>query len=163
MKKECENLGPRLSAYLDGELSEEEQEKVKRHLETCYVCRQLISEPEETGGILKTALSPGPEPEVDLTGVWEEIQERAHFGPTIWQRIKKLFWKPSVWLPVSVATAAAVLLVFMFPMKRAQAPMELSRVESVYSRTGQVMLLQTAKSGQPLIWILPEAKKEVSS
>jgi hypothetical protein len=49
------------------------------------------------------------------------------------------------------------------PVPQEQVPMELSRVESVYSQTGSVMVLQTATRGQPLVWILPEAGKGVGS
>ncbi|MBU4426495.1 MAG: zf-HC2 domain-containing protein [Desulfobacterales bacterium] len=163
MEKTCESLGPRLSAYLDGELAEEERRKVKKHLETCQACRELVHELEETGTILKSALSSASESEVDLTGVWEEIEERTHFGPSLWQRMKKLVGKPVVWLPATVATAAVALLLFILPILKVQVPIELSRVESVYSRTGRVMVLQTPESGRPLIWILPEAGKGGSS
>jgi len=60
MKNECENLGPRLSAYLDGELPERERQELENHLGTCSVCRNLISVLEETGGILKSTLSSVP-------------------------------------------------------------------------------------------------------
>ena len=165
MEKTCENLGPRLSAYLDGELSEGEQKDLKKHLETCQTCRELVHELEEAGTILKNTLSSVSESEVDLTGVWEEIEEHTHFGPSLWQRMKKLVGEPVVWLPATVATAAAAaaLLLFMLPILKVQVPMELSRVESVYSRTGRVMVLQTPESGRPLIWILPEVGKGGSS
>lgn len=163
MEEICENLGARLSAYLDGELSEKEREEVKRHLETCQVCQELAQELEETGTILKKAHSSASELGVDLTGVWEEIEERAHFGPSLWQRIKKVVDRPVVWVPATFATATAALLVFMLPVLKQQVPMELSRVESVYSRTGNVMILKTAESGRPLIWILPAKGKGVSS
>ena len=163
MKNECEYLGPRLSAYLDGELSEKERQDVKMHLETCKVCNKMISELEEVGAIIKTTVSPELEPKVDLTGVWEEIEARADFGPGVWQKIRNLFGKPAVFWPAAVASAAAVLFVFMLPILRAPAPIEASRVEAIYSRTGQVMMLKTAVSGRPLIWILPGAEKEVGS
>ena len=163
MKSKCEHLVPQLSAYVDGELPDKEQVEVRKHLETCQTCRELVHELDETGAILKDALSRGAEPKVDLTGVWEEIEARADFGPSLWTRIKNLVERPVFWLPAAVATAAAVLLVFMLPFQKIQAPMELSRVESIYSQSGQVMVLQTAKSGQPIIWILPGPEKEVDS
>lgn len=163
MEEICENLGPRLSAYLDGELSEKEREEIKRHLETCQACQELAQELAETAAFLKNAHTPASDLGVDLTGVWEEIEERAYFGPSLWQRIKKLVDKPVVWVPATFATAAVALLVFMLPVLKQQVPMELSQVESVYSRTGNVMILKTAESGRPLIWILPAKGKGVSS
>jgi len=163
MKNECKDLGPWLSAHLDGELPEEERQEVENHLATCQVCKQLADELEETGSIIKDALPPGPVPGVDLSGVWEEIEAQANFGPTVWQRLKSQIERPVIWLPTAVATAAVVLLAFVLPFHRVHAPVEMSSVESVYSRTGQVMVLQTAKTGQPVIWILPEIQKEVGS
>jgi len=100
---------------------------------------------------------------VDLSGVWEEIEAQVNFGPSLWQRLKSQIERPVIWLPTAVATAAVVLLAFVLPFHTVHPPVEMSSVESVYSRTGQVMVLQTAKTGQPVIWILPEMQKEVGS
>ena len=163
MKNECVKLGPRLSAFLDGEMPEEERHKIESHLATCQACRQLADELEETADIIKSTLPPGPVPEVDLSGVWEEIEAQVDFGPTVWQRIKGQIERPVIWLPTAVATAAVVLLAVVLPFHSVHPPVEMSSVESVYSRTGQVMVLQTARSGQPVIWILPQMQKEVGS
>jgi predicted anti-sigma-YlaC factor YlaD len=160
MDKECENFGPLLSAYLDAELSYEERDELEKHLETCETCSQFLRELRETEEITKKALSPEFEPPVDLSGVWEEIEARIDFGPSIWKRMKKSVVKPVVWLPGAVATGAVVLLIILFPLRSEHPPMELSRVESVYSATGQVMVLQTPGFGRPLIWILPGSIKE---
>ena len=163
MKTDCEHFGPQLSAYLDGELPKKERHEVEKHLKTCQSCRQLVSELDEAGGVIKAALSLDSEPGVDLTGVWEEIESQADFGPTIWQKIKSLVDRPVVWLPAAAATAAIALLIFVMPVEKTREPIEFSRVESVYSQTGRVMLLQTAKSRMPIIWVLPKAQKEVGS
>ena len=163
MKKECEDLVPMLSAYLDGELPDEDRKKVEKHLQACHACRQLVSELEMTGSLVKYTLSREVPPEVNLTGVWEEIEAQVFAQPPVWQRIKSVVRRPVVWFPAAVASAAAAALVFVLPMSREQAPMAISRVESVSSQTGQVMMLQTALTGQPLIWILPAPDKEASS
>jgi len=163
MKKECEDLAPMLSAYLDGELSDEDRKKVEKHLQTCHSCRQLVSELELTGSLVKDTLSREVPPEPDLTGVWENIETQVCPQPSLWQKIKSLVGRPVVWLPAAVASAAAASLVFVLPMPREQAPMAISQVESVSSQTGQVMMLQTASTGRPLIWILPASDKEASS
>lgn len=163
MKKECEDLGPMLSAYLDGELPDEDRKKVEKHLQTCHACRQLVSELEMTGSLVKDTLSREVPPEPDLTGVWENIETQVFPQPPLWQKIKSLVGRPVVWVPAAVASAAAAALVFVLPMSREQTPMAISRVESVSSQTGQVMMLQTASTGQPLIWILPAPDKEANS
>ena len=163
MKKECEDLAPMLSAYLDGELPDEDRKKVEKHLQTCHSCRELVRELAATGSFVKDTLSRELPPEPDLTGVWENIETQVFPQPSLWQKIKSLVGMPVVWLPAAVASAAAAALVLVLPMPREQAPMAISRVESVSSHTGQVMMLQTASTGQPLIWILPAPDKEANS
>jgi len=163
MKKECEDLAPMLSAYLDGELPDEDRKKVEKHLQACNACRLLVSELAATGSLVKDTFSREVLPEVDLTGVWEEIEAQAFSRPPLWHMIKSMVGRPVVWLPAAVASAAAAALVFVLPMPKEQAPMAISRVESVSSHTGQVMMLQTASTGQPLIWILPAPDKEANS
>jgi len=162
MKKECEELVLDLSAYIDGELTENSCQVIEKHLKICQDCRQLAHELEETGNMVKQAFVKDAEPKMNLDGVWEEIEARTDFGLTFWQKIRTLLEKPSIWIPTAVATTASALLIFSLTISKEPTHMELSRVESVYSRTGQVMVMQTASSGQPLIWILPEISKEAS-
>lgn len=42
-KTDCEEMAELISAYFDGELSEEENERIKAHLEVCGECRALYS------------------------------------------------------------------------------------------------------------------------
>ena len=107
-------------------------------------------------------MDPGSEPGVDLDGVWQEIEGQFGAGVTIGQKVRSLFGKPKVWIPAAAATFASALLIFILTATREPARLEMSRVESVYSQTGQVMVMQTASSGQPLIWILPQLGKEAS-
>lgn len=160
MKMECEELVLELSAYVDSELSEKKRRAVETHLETCRACRQKVSELEEISQILKNTLSTGNEPEIDLTGVWEKIESKINFSPSIWERLIKWVKKPVVWVPVTAAATSFAILLCLLPIQEKQISAGMSRIESVYSKTGQIMTLQTAASGQPIIWILPEAGKE---
>ncbi len=163
MAKTFDNHGPQLSAYLDGELSERGRKEVEAHLESCGTCRDLAHQLAEIDAVLNKARSPSAESGMDLTGVWENIVEGANIGPSRWQRIRRLFEMPFVWVPTTFVTAAVAFLLFVPTAPKHPAPTAFSRVESVYSRTGNVMVLQTAKSGRPLIWILPKKEKEVNS
>jgi hypothetical protein len=56
-----ERLKQLVSAYLDGELGQEEREIVERHLEECSECRQAYREMGELGGVMgKMALREPP-------------------------------------------------------------------------------------------------------
>ena len=162
MDDNCENISLLLSAYVDNELPEEKRQKVIQHLVHCSDCREIVQELETTNEMLNLAFSGEEEPEVDLSGVWEEIESQLDFSPSIWERIKERMGRPVVWIPTAIAAATAALLIFLLPMPKKQMVITVSQVESVYSQTGQVMVMQTASSGQPLIWILPKAKKEIS-
>ena len=42
--KECEEFAPLLSAFVDGELTEEERAEVLAHVSECEKCRRLLGE-----------------------------------------------------------------------------------------------------------------------
>lgn len=159
MATECEGLGYELTAYVDGELAVERRQAVEAHLKTCIKCRNEVRQLEEVTSMMKNAYSSSDEPAVDLTGVWEEIESQIEFRPSIWQRLKERLQKPMVWIPTAVAATAVASLILLLPTSK-RPQIGLSQVESLYSGTGQVMVLKTAKSGQPIIWILPGAGKE---
>ena len=163
MDKECIHISSRLSAYSDKELPEEKRREVERHLKTCPECRMKLAELENMETLLKTVLS-CDEAEMDFSGIREKIESNTKFRPSLRQRIIRAVGKPVVWMPAVFAGAAACMLFCFLPDffsgQGRQAPMQAGRVESVYSSTGQVMVMQTAKSGSPLIWILPETDKE---
>jgi len=162
MADKCENIELLLSGYVDNELSEEQHQKVTQHLASCPDCREVVQDLEDTNQLLHFAFSEEKEPDVDLSGVWEEIESQLDFKPSIWERLKLRIGRPVVWIPAAFAATAAALLIFLLPMPKKQMPIMVSQVESVYSQTGQVMVMQTASSGQPLIWILPKPEKEIS-
>jgi len=163
VKNECIYISGRLSAYSDKEVSEEKRREVEIHLETCRKCRTKLGELEKAGTAVKTALS-CDEADIDFSGIWEKIESNTDFRPSLWQRIIRFAGKPVVWMPAVFAGAAACLLICFMPNFHSgpdrQTPMQAGLVESVYSSTGQVMVMQTAISGSPLIWILPGADKE---
>lgn len=47
LTKECKDMLPLLSAYVDNELSEEDREKVEKHLDDCPLCRLALEEMTE--------------------------------------------------------------------------------------------------------------------
>ena len=156
MKKKCEDMAPLISAYLDGEGSETDRHEAEKHLEECENCQKFARELNITGQFIKEALLENVEsewrPDFDCEGTGAQID----IWGTIRERVKRLIEKPIVWMPAAVAAAAMVLMLFSLPFENSKAPVEVSKVESVFSRSGKVMILQTGKTGQPIIWILPE-------
>lgn len=158
MEKKCTDISVALSAYLDNELSEKKGQDIKAHLEICDKCRIELDELRKTELMLKNAFA-FDEREADFSGIWENIESNMNFKPSLWQQLKQVMSKPWVWMPMVVAGAAACLLVCIIPGQQ-QTAATYVQIESVYSSTGQVLVMQTPETGSPLIWILPETTKE---
>ncbi len=84
MKTDCEEFHFDLSAYVDDELSDSRRREVEKHLGACQSCEQVISSLDATTKILKAVYQDSEEPEVDMTGIWEEIEARLSFKPSPW-------------------------------------------------------------------------------
>jgi predicted anti-sigma-YlaC factor YlaD len=54
----CEDVRPRLTAFLDGEV--EDSDEIKSHLESCPECRKLLDTHRKVTRL--SALVPGPSP-----------------------------------------------------------------------------------------------------
>ena len=166
MKNECSNFAPLISKYIDGECDRNEQEKVRIHLETCTECRELK---EELESVMSLAASAHPHEEsrdVNWDAMWKNIEKQAFPAPSIWQKIAETLRQPVIWFPAAALSAAAAALLFLniYPHSTPQtrtAP--LCRVESVSGRNVQVIVLKTAKTGQPLIWMIHASRKDAHS
>lgn len=111
----CEEIRKELSAYIDGFLSDEELAAVRKHLETCALCRQELDSLRETVALIQGL------PELDVPeGFRSRVLERvaAEKAPVRTAavgnggrvgRLRSLFGK-NPWLGAAVA---AVLLLFV--------------------------------------------------
>ena len=72
----CDQIRPKLSAYVDGELPEDERENVRRHLDTCLSCAQELRELEETAELLGHLEQADP-PDTLESGLRRRIRRRA--------------------------------------------------------------------------------------
>lgn len=159
----CKKIQQRIAAYIDGELPGNEHQELEAHLQSCRLCKKYEQETRETDALLRENISFDLPPEVDLTRIWEKIEPQIDFKPGFLQKLKGLFAKPAVWVPAIIAAGATAAVMFVVPVSQQQSPLQMSRVESVSSQTGQVMVFQTAESSQPIIWIMSGEKKEASS
>lgn len=98
----CEFDRERLNAYLDGELSREEAEDVRKHLERCPECRELLSQFEAMSAGLKEMEE---EPPSKLAG---SIMDRVRSEQTPNRNRRRRFAYGTF-----VAAAAVVAVVFL--------------------------------------------------
>ena len=72
----CDEIGPKLSAYADGELSEFERERVRRHVAGCPSCAAELRELEEMAALLGQLPEADP-PETLEPSLRRRIRRRA--------------------------------------------------------------------------------------
>lgn len=70
----CFWIKRQLAPYLDGALAEDRARAVAAHLQRCAGCRVEVSQLERLRGLLRAALTVGPDP--DWTGFWEGVRGR---------------------------------------------------------------------------------------
>ena len=120
--RECESMRLLISAYMDGELSPQEEEQLHKHLAQCAQCRTLLSEYQRLRDQLRY-LPSSPEPPPQLRQhVWRrtvqrELAPRAKRGPG------GLFLRPSFSTAAfSVAVLVVLALVLTIGYQRALPP-----------------------------------------
>ena len=74
LSKECQTMLPLLSAYIDGELTDEERRTVEGHLDECPLCRLALEEMTEASKSYRGLI-----PLIPLAGIREAIE--SHLGP----------------------------------------------------------------------------------
>lgn len=163
MKLDCQDIKEQLTAFADGELDTSQSQAIQAHLDKCPDCAQEIEIHHAVKGNLRKTFSL-PEGVLDFDKIWKNIEAGLDCKPPLWQRIKQMLLRPVVWMPSAAATAAIALLIFFITQAQQMGTPMVSQVESVTvsSSSEQVWVLQTADSGQPLIWIQTssEIKKE---
>ena len=107
--KKCEEFAPLLSAYFDGELTEEENAAVRAHLGECEDCRARLDEYAQLSGAM-LALGEEDVPEGFTARVMDAVRaEKAAMPrmkkPSAWHR-----WMPMAACAAIVALAAAVTI-----------------------------------------------------
>lgn len=108
--KKCEEFAPLLSAYFDGELTEEENAAVRAHLGECEDCRARLDEYAQLSGAM-LALGEEDVPEGFTEGVMAAVRaEKAAAKPQVKKRSTWRRWMPMAACAAIVALAAAVTI-----------------------------------------------------
>lgn len=102
-----------LSAYLDRELTPDEEAAVRRHLEECAACREEVARLSRLKRVL-AGLPARPLPETFWPDLRREVQRRAAPAPGPWFA----GWRTRP--AVALAAAAVVILLLLVPLLRGQ-------------------------------------------
>jgi hypothetical protein len=105
----CDKISEELSAYLDGELSGEEKEAVRAHLEGCADCRELLEKLRETAGAVKE-LPPVRAP--------KDLRDKVMASVAKESERRRVTWGRRLW-PVAATILIASILYLMDKDRRA--------------------------------------------
>jgi hypothetical protein len=89
---DCEEIRPRLAAFLDGEI--EDAGHIKDHLNSCPECSRLLGEHERVSRLVSLLPDPSPHPEA-----WSSVEPRL-----------SSFWRPRSYALVPAAAIALVAI-----------------------------------------------------
>lgn len=108
-----EEMGHRLSKYVDNELTPEERRRVDEHLLGCPACKDLLAVFLRNERVVSQALSKETFGEAVIDGVMERIEEPPEAEPaeaTAWERFTG-FLRQRPWIHYAAAAMLAVALV----------------------------------------------------
>ncbi len=119
--RKCEEFAPLLSAFVDGELTEEERAEVLAHVSECEECRRLLGELTALHAALGE-LEDEDVPEGFTEGVMAAVRaEKAAAKPQAKKRSAWRRWMPMAACAAIVALAAAVTIPQMGQKKAADS------------------------------------------
>lgn len=150
--KECEEFAPLLSAFIDGELTEEERAEVLAHVSECEKCRRLLGELTA----LHAALGELEDEDVPA-GFTEGVMAAVRAEKAAMPRMKK----PSAWrrwMPMA-ACAAIVALAAAVTIPRTEMKQETTSAapDTPAAQEDQAMFSMAAPPSDPL----PDTDAEV--
>ena len=103
--KYCDEYAPALSAFVDGELTEQEKNEVLAHVETCEGCRTCLAE------LMKMRLAFGDLEEYDApAGFAESVMARLHEEAAPKKRTQR-----KKWMGLAACAAVVLMAAVLFP------------------------------------------------
>jgi anti-sigma factor RsiW len=164
MTDPCSSVSTLLEKYHDREVTEQEKSLVEKHLTGCPVCREIVTEMEQIGKLLRAPVQEAAERE-DFAWVWQKVQRGIRQKTTRWSSLRSWIGLPSllqkkVWVP-ALATAVLVLSLILGPaiVREYSSPPRVSAVEYVESPDYNVMIYEGEK-GNVVIWLFDGSDQE---
>jgi anti-sigma factor RsiW len=167
MKDLCSSMSELLERYHDGEATEQERSRVEDHLSGCFACREIVTEMEELGNLLRAPIEEAAAAE-NFNRVWQNVRREIRERPRLpwWESLR--FWlgvspllRKKVWVP-ALAAAMLILSFVIVPtlLRENTSPARLSAVEYVESPNHNVMIYEEEKGNVTVIWLFDGADQE---
>jgi len=140
-----------LYQYLDGELGPEEASMIALHLKGCPSCRKALRDNQAVAGLLRAAIDEELS-RVNLQAIETRVVAAMDGQRTPWwSKIGTLCISKRFYIPATAIIAGLVLLsVFRTPTPAVPGPSAI--ISSFKGEVGSVMILETPKSHQTVIW-----------
>ena len=136
----CERVRPLISAYIDGDVTTAERQRVLSHVRGCPECAALLADYRQTRGRLRS-LSPVEPPSRLKREVWERIEA----APT-----QRWSWSVIARSLAGVATAAAAALLVAVPLSLSSGGDVASQLAGLFGQAAEAVVSPT-----PALTILP--------
>ncbi|NMO16327.1 hypothetical protein HPC49_48955 [Pyxidicoccus fallax] len=169
----CEQFVPRLSPYVDGELTPAERVTVERHLSACRDCTGRAADLRAESGLLRVGLDMAVD-DVDFKDFAQKVMARVTpERPPLLERLKlslsEMFLYQRTAMISSLATAAVLVAVGLPLLMSDRAPegyaAERMTVKAIqpYENARVAPVVMETDNGGTIIWLVDEETRDGSS
>lgn len=136
---------------MDGELSPQENVLAQKHVEDCPFCRKALRDNQTLASLLRTKIASDLS-RVNLQTIETRVITAIETHKIPWgARLRNLLISKRFYVPATAVVASLVLLgIFWTPSPSVSGPSAI--ISSLKSDVGSVMILETPKSHQTVIW-----------
>lgn len=145
-----------LNRFFDQELGPDEYARMTGHLKSCASCQKALRDNQSVSSLVKSHLEEALA-HVNLRKVEEGVLALIHRKRAPWwMKLRNLFVSRKFYVP---ATAMATGLVLFFAIARGPAPVPgpSAIIKSFHGDVASVMILETQKSHQTVLWFSENA------
>ncbi|MBL7171511.1 MAG: anti-sigma factor [Pseudomonadota bacterium] len=139
-----------IGRYFDGEISQEEYDSISRHLKDCPSCQKILQDNQAISTLFRDSLEREVS-QASFAALETRVLDRIREKENPWrERLTKLLFSNKLLIP---ATAVAALILF-FAIQRAPTtvPDPSAIIEAFSGEVSSVIIIETPKSRQTIIW-----------
>ena len=139
-----------IGRYLDGETSQEEYDRISRHLKDCLSCQKTLRDHQDISTVFKEVLqreaSQADFAELE-TRILDQIRQKEGAW---WKRISRPVFSARLLVPASAM--AALILFFAITRGPETIAGPSAVIEAFSGEVSSVMIIETPESRQTILW-----------